>query len=71
MLSQNVLPVNYQIDLNVDMNSLFFSGHETIEIYIRKPCNSFKLNAADLKIKQCNFKFKLDTKKLFPWCRTV
>ncbi len=58
MLSPNVVPVNYKIDFDVDMEALSFSGHEAVEIEIKKPCGSFILNTSELKIKKCSVNSK-------------
>ncbi len=68
MLSQNFIPINYKIDFDVDLEALCFSGHEKIEIEIKKPSEFLVLNSTELQIKKClvngsHAKFSLDEKR--------
>ena len=49
-LSRAVLPLNYDLVLQPDLEKFTFSGHETLELEVVEATNEIVLNAIDLDI---------------------
>jgi puromycin-sensitive aminopeptidase len=49
-LSRLVLPLNYDLVLQPDLEKFTFSGHETLELEVVEPTNEIVLNASELEI---------------------
>ncbi len=49
-----VLPTNYDIVFEPDFKKFIFLGNEKISLEAAKPTNTFVLNAAEIKIKECH-----------------
>src|SRR3989338_317642 len=49
-LSENVVPINYELFFDVDMDNFHFIGKEIIDMEIKKPTKEIILHATDMKI---------------------
>ncbi len=49
-LSPDIIPVNYELFFDVDMEAFVFAGRETINLQIKKPVKEIVLHAADMNI---------------------
>ena len=58
-----VSPKNYDITFELDFQNFTFLGKEKISVDIAKPTNSFVLNSAEIKIKNCYIIIKKKTLK--------
>ena len=58
-----VSPKNYDITFELDFQNFTFLGKEKISVDIAKPTNSFVLNSAEIKIKNCYVIIKKQTLK--------
>lgn len=56
-LPSEIVPVNYDLFFEVDMNTFNFLGKEIIDIDIRKPSSTIILHATDLKISDAKLVF--------------
>jgi len=61
-LPKTVIPINYALSLEPDLESKTFNGEEEIEIDVFEPVNHIILNAKELEISQAYVKNSADSK---------
>ena len=52
-LGKEVIPENYNIEIDVNLESHMFSGKEVVSLKINEKTDKIKLHSADLEIKEC------------------
>lgn len=53
----DVIPVNYVLTFEPDLNKFTFDGSESVFVNCKKSTNTITMHCAELKIKSCNVKF--------------
>ncbi|XP_029649744.1 puromycin-sensitive aminopeptidase [Octopus sinensis] len=57
-LPSTVIPVNYALLFKPDLETFKFTGSGDIDVQIKEPVESFKLNAAELTVSKASFKYE-------------